>query len=132
MLNTESETIGLKPIDLSYCAGYLDGEGCFTYHKTPQISIESTYPHTLYVFKEMFGGNVKKRSKRANKASRSSYIWAVYGEDAISLIKIILKYLHEKHQQAVILLKIQGYPPHSFMRKHLLNELKKLKRIDYE
>jgi Na+-transporting NADH:ubiquinone oxidoreductase subunit NqrF len=84
------------------------------------------------VFKEMFGGNVKKRSKRANKASRSSYIWAVYGEDAISLIKIILKYLHEKHQQAVILLKIQGYPPHSFMRKHLLNELKKLKRIDYE
>ena len=52
-------------------------------------------------------------------ASRPYFVWR------------ILPFLREKKLQAAILLEIMDYPPKSAKRLHLVDELKRLKRIKY-
>ena len=123
----------MKHTELAYAAGYLDGEGCFSFHGgTPRVYIENTYIHTLQWFADRFGGKVRPKTKQENPNWRPAYCWDIYGDNARECINKVLPYLQEKHPQAAILLEISAYPPRSAMRTRLKEELGKLKRIAYE
>ena len=121
---------GLKLTDAVYAAGYLDAEGCFRFGSTTRVSISNTYPVTLYWFQKLFGGSVTER-KTTSPKHRTPYEWRVTGEKARKCIKQLLPFLKEKLPQAIILLEVLKYPPHSAKRQTLIDELTKLKRIDH-
>tara|TARA_R100001530_G_scaffold84082_1_gene58603 strand:- start:729 stop:1196 length:468 start_codon:yes stop_codon:yes gene_type:complete len=119
--------------DLAYAAGFLDGEGCFKFtNGTPEVCIENTYVYTLVWFTEMFGGTCRVKTKPENPKWRQAYAWAATGDNARNCINAVLPYLQEKLPQAKILLEISAYPPRSHQRAQLNQELRKLKRINYE
>jgi hypothetical protein len=123
-----SERTGLKPIEAlhRYLAGYLDGEGCFTYHRTPTVDISSIYPYTLQIFHDEYGGRIHQR----DGPGRCWYQWRVYGKSAIKLIADVLPYLHEKRAQALLVLEIRNLEPGP-QRSGLIAQLKHFKRIEY-
>lgn len=115
---------------LSYVAGYLDGEGCFVYINSPTIQVASVFPYTLRLFAESFGGKVKKR--RPKDALRKVYYdWRTFGDTSIDVINLILPYLHEKKQQAELMLlmrKAKKGPERDGMGAQLVA----MKRIEYD
>ena len=128
--NLRSEGTGQKLIDMVYAAGYLDAEGCLRFNNTTVVSISNTYPLTLFWFQKLFGGTVREKGA-AKDGHRQAYEWYCTGETARNCIKEVLPFLKEKLPQAVILLQILKYPKKSAKRTALVNELKKLKRINY-
>ncbi len=93
--------------DIAYIAGFLDGEGCFTlgqYWK-PCIACENTYRPVIYWLKKQLGGNITP-VKGKKKNHRKTYRWAVVCEDAAKVCKVIAPYLHEKAEQAMILIAV--------------------------
>jgi len=113
-----------------YAAGYLDAEGCLRFNKTTVVSISNTYPLTLFWFQHLFGGAVREKVS-VREQHRKCYEWYATGEAARECIREVLPFLKEKLPQAVILLQILKYPNKSAKRKTLLDELKKLKRINH-
>ncbi len=67
---------------------------------------------------------------KSQKAVRTCYEWAVYGEAARICIKMVLPFLWEKREQAQLLLDIYRYPAQSRRREKLLRVLSDLKHID--
>mgnify|MGYP003141210300 CR=1 FL=1 len=128
-VNITSDQVGQRHTDLAYIGGYLDGEGCFRAINTPTISVSNTYPYTLLWLQRLFGGRVRCRDK-SQKAVRTCYEWAVYGEAARICIKMVLPFLWEKREQAQLLLDIYRYPAQSRRREKLLRVLSDLKHID--
>ena len=123
----------MKPTDYAYAAGYLDGEGCFKFHNgTPVVTITSTYIHTLIWMREMFGGRIRAKPKSDNPKRRQAHYWEITGDNARSCVRKVLPHLQEKTSQAKILLEISKYPPRSYRRLQLAQELRDLKRINYE
>lgn len=119
--------------ELAYAAGYLDGEGCFKFtNGSPAVCIENTYIHTLKWFELMFGGTFSSKAQTQNPKWRQAYTWVATGDNARNCINHVLPYLQEKRPQAQILLEISAYPPRSYKRDQLTQELSKLKRINYE
>jgi len=115
---------------LSYVAGYLDGEGCFVYINSPTIQVASVFPYTLKLFAESFGGKVKKR--RPNDGIRKVYYdWRTFGDTSIDIINLTLPYLHEKKQQAELMLlmrKAKKGPERDGMGAQLVA----MKKIEYD
>tara|TARA_Y100000310_G_scaffold327370_1_gene393612 strand:+ start:903 stop:1250 length:348 start_codon:yes stop_codon:yes gene_type:complete len=115
---------------LAYVAGYLDGEGCFVYINSPTIQVASVFPYTLKLFAESFGGKVKKR--RPNDGIRKVYYdWRTFGDTSIDIINLTLPYLHEKKQQAELMLlmrKAKKGPERDGMGAQLVA----MKKIEYD
>jgi hypothetical protein len=132
-VNIESGVTGQKLTDpeLAYFAGYLDGEGCFMYGNSPEVDISNTYPHTLMEFKAAFNGAVALKS-RGEGRTRTSYRYRVSGSNAIRLCKAVLPYLKEKKSQAETLITMFELPRGSESFRVLMQELTRLKRINYE
>ena len=115
---------------LSYVAGYLDGEGCFVYINSPTIQVASVFPYTLRLFAESFGGNVKKRMPK-DGLRKVYYDWRTFGDTSIDVINLTLPYLHEKKQQAELILlmrKAKKGPERDGMGAQLVA----MKKIEYE
>jgi hypothetical protein len=116
---------------LAYTAGYLDGEGCFMFNRTPVVEVTSVFPYTLYAFAEAYGGHVSHRPRRPGHSTKDYYQWRVYGDDAISLIKCVVSLLREKVPQARVLLQIRETEP-GHRREGLKAQLKSLKKLEYK
>lgn len=91
--------------DLSYCAGYIDGDGCFYLGKTLQkpkkiivyeysIQVLSVKRKVLDMFCELFGGFVRIKAKRINQ--KIPYAWSIKGQEAAYLAKLIVNMLIDK------------------------------------
>jgi hypothetical protein len=113
-----------------YAAGYLDAEGCLRFNNSTVVSISNTYPLTLFWFQRLFGGTVREKGD-AKEGHRKCYEWYCTGETARNCIKELLPFLKEKLPQAVIMLQILKYPKKSKKRQTLIDELRKLKRINH-
>jgi hypothetical protein len=99
--------------------------------RTAVVSVSTTYPHILHWIKGLFHGTVSmKHQMRGN--SRAAYSWRVYGLNAERLCTMILPYLKEKKRQAELVLQARSSPSNSESRKLAMDELKKMKRINYE
>jgi len=129
-VNITSALAGQKHTELAYLAGYLDGEGCFRVANTAIVSVSNTYPWTLVILQQYFGGHIRLHT-RANKVHRTCYEWAVCGSKARSCITTLIPYLWEKREQAELILEIFKYPNKSRRRKTLKRKLKAKKRINY-
>ena len=134
MASSESVTHGPRRIDyerwLAYLAGYIDGEGCFRWHRSPSVSITNTFPHTLDEVRRTFGGSMRRRNPNAF-SHRTTWCWEVHGPTALDTVQMVMPFLIEKRRQAELLLMIGDYPKSSSQREMMMKELKSLKRIDY-
>ena len=122
-----SEPTGLKPTEISWAAGLLDGEGCFRYVNTPSISVDALCRETIEKLHKLFGGSCTVKSRKT-ETNRSVFRWNICGKDAIRVSGLVYEHLIEKKEQALIVMKIMNYPRNSQTRKTLNNRLKKLKR----
>jgi hypothetical protein len=88
--------------DLAYAAGFIDGEGCFRIESNGAVAIRvvNTHRPTLEFLQGLLGGSVAARKQRINKPQ---YLWAVYGDNALSATELLLPYLREKRPQAELL-----------------------------
>ena len=117
---------------MAYIAGYLDGEGCFTFVNTPVIEITNTYPHTLMWIKQFFGGTVSMRSNTRNADKwRTTYRYKICGSNALHMCRSVSPYIQEKKLQVEAVLAMSKLPKQSEARKQLQKELSSLKVINY-
>lgn len=95
----------IDPEQLSYIAGFLDGEGCFVLGNNwkPSVAVENTYRPVIDMLRSMFGGSVFE-VKGKKKNHRTTYRWCVVCDDAVQFCQQIAPFLKEKTEQALILI----------------------------
>jgi hypothetical protein len=86
---------------LTYLAGYIDGDGCFRANITTQkqgaivyersITITSVKEEPIIFFKNLVGGFIFTDQKEGNR--RRIYVWTVKNKDALNAAKEILPFL---------------------------------------
>ena len=123
------ETTGQRHIDLAWASGLIDGEGCFTFHKSVTIRVETTSRACVEELFRIFGGSCAA-VKRRTTGDRSVFSWAIYGKKAINVCVELSGLLKDKEIQAILLSRIHKYPPRSAMRESLQSRLMKLKRTE--
>lgn len=136
----------MNDINLSYLAGFFDGEGCISilkYSKNSkwnasyflQAQIGQKYGSTLDWVKENYGGNVYKKRDQT---------WIVTNFKAYEFIKLLMPYLRYKKPQAELAIKFyeerilgakrkHASHPHSqeeiAKREEMLKQMQLLKRL---
>lgn len=103
--------------DLVYLAGYIDGEGCFSFGKNykPCLSVTNTHRPTIEWLHRTFGGNVSRGSKPRKPNHRPTYTWAIVSREAVNLAAAVVVHLKEKTPQALLLIAVgqtMGPPGH--------------------
>jgi hypothetical protein len=101
------------PTDLAWAAGFIDGEGCVSLSKAKCKTTSSGVRFVLKLvvsqkrrialdkLQSMFGGTVRR------PASQDVWWWTVCTQDAAEVLRQLLPYLVEKHDQAVIAIAFQ-------------------------
>ncbi len=112
-------------LDLSYLAGFFDGEGSISILKRKKgewnvshflrVSIGQKDGATLDWVKEKFGGNVYLVSRDG------SYLWAVTDKNAYLFLKKIQNYLQYKKPQADLAIK--------FYEERIIGTVKRNRKI---
>ena len=100
--------------DLSYLAGYFDGEGCISFGKVrkgaPYLKIAVTTGDEVPIqkFCLIFGGKLNKPSFGVN---RQLYSWYAHGKRAQEILRVLSPFLLAKRAQAelALTLKYEGY-----------------------
>ena len=95
--------------ELSYIAGYTDGEGCIgVYSGRYVLAYESCHPEPIRKIASIFGGIVRTR-KRIGKGqtNRTVFVLRFYSCSCILILKMILPYLIEKKEQAESVIQIE-------------------------
>jgi len=108
----------LSDIDLSYIAGFFDGEGSITIHhncrpsprgKSPnhtlQVSIGNTDPSILILIHKNFGGSILARKRRPGH--RDVTQWAIRAALALPFLEAIRPFLRMKSKQADVAIAYQ-------------------------
>lgn len=113
-----------------YVAGFIDGEGCFTWAKgSPTVSVTNTYLPILRKLQKKYGGSISEKPVPDKRRFRPRFQWRVFGDNAMAVVRDVIPHLIEKKPQAAILLKLRTKKPED--REELIVELKRLKRISY-
>lgn len=121
-----------KSLLMAYMAAYIDGEGCIRINnRCPAVEISNTFPNTLLMFQDLFGGRIRKMKSRFMSKNRTCWHYCVYGKKAIRLLEKLIPYLREKREQARVLLKWFSLKRGTKKSMKLRIRLKALKRIDY-
>lgn len=121
------EATGQRRIDVAYLAGLVDGEGCFMYKGGPHLRVESTSRCVIEKMYEVFGGRCSV-SNRRTALNRVVFIWNAYGPQAALISEELAEFLIDKRIQAILLSRIQKYPPGSAMRESIKSRLISTKR----
>ena len=123
LINSSSSLIINKNIDIKFnqwLAGYIDGEGYFSYSKKGYVSLEITTQirdkRTLYIIKQKFGGSIKIKSgtthlryRLHHKEGLINLIHAVNGEISNPIRILQFKILCEKYNIVFIFPKSLTY-----------------------
>ncbi|KKL80756.1 hypothetical protein LCGC14_2001540 [marine sediment metagenome] len=104
----------LTKSELSYYAGFFDGEGCIMIKKkhrgrpfhTLDITISSTNHNILEDFKRAFGGTVHGAYK-SNTYYKDKWNWMVGGDKALAVLKALYPYLRLKSREAELGIEFQ-------------------------
>ena len=91
--------------ELAYVAGFLDGEGCLSIGANGSVSmgIVNTSKCTLdFVLKVLGAGIIQDRKQIVNKRQ---YVFRSYGENCMAALDLLLPYLIEKKEQALLLIE---------------------------
>lgn len=125
-----SETIGPKPTDWAFLAGYVDGEGCVYISGKGSCTLEtsSVDPHVLRWIVSVFGGDIKLMNL---KDRRSLYRWRIHGSSLRQMIPHLLPYSKIKKDQLASVVEFYDYPIGSTKRAKILENMKRKKRYDF-
>jgi hypothetical protein len=132
----------IKNEELSYYAGYFDGEGCiharinYSKYFALEAQLTSTYPMVCRSMCKAFGGSVyssthgNSKTRHKYKNCRRFYRWRVFGPNAIPVLQRLLPFLREKKEQAR--LGIRLYKEKDRVRKsQIVAQIASLKRVQY-
>ena len=129
-------TLNVKAVpqtELSYLAGYVDGEGCICICAgSITIKVDSCYPKVCYRLFKLFGGRFRhiKRKTTFTGRNRHYFSWTAHGDNAYLAVSSLFHFLREKKDQAKWLLK--AHHTKGIAEKNKINEkLKELKRLVY-
>ena len=127
----------IKNTDLSYIAGYIDGDKCFYIGKRKRkntisptlqtnIIIVSVNPKVLEWIQSLFEGSISSRKQGPEKHKRL-YNYVLRKTRAIPFVNMIIHFLVEKRQEAAIFIKYATMcnPKEN---NFYINEMKKLKK----
>ena len=93
--------------DLSYIAGFFDGEGCITLNGNYlglTVSASNTVLKPLEFMQKTLGGRILARTglKKKFPQHKLSFDWRIYGPKAASVLALLLPYLKVKREQAML------------------------------
>jgi len=117
-----------KITDLAYLAGLLDGEGCITIRRrfggcnsySGRFLISMTALDLLSSLRDQFGiGTITKASRKLD-GHKQMYRWSVFSQQAASLLKEVLPYLHLKRKHAELVISLADAK--GTIGKHLTKE----------
>lgn len=109
----------VSEIELAYCAGIWDGEGCFCIGYSPVklrrkseywflvASICMTDPQPLRKLSKLFGGNLHCYARKG--VHKSVWEWKLWSRRAANFALALLPYLTVKKKQARLAIKFQSY-----------------------
>lgn len=106
-MEVKIKTDGLTPIDLSYLAGIIDGEGCIFVGNTipnPQLYVLNSSKELIQWVSEIFNSNIKIIEPKINdKYKRNIYYKTMLlrHNDIIAMLKLVLPYLKIKKLKAL-------------------------------
>ena len=84
--------------DLVWIAGFLEGEGCFSYHgKYGEVSATHADVDNLYYIRDKVGGSVHLR-KPGPKSKKPLYQWRVAGAKARALMAVMYPLVSNRRQ----------------------------------
>lgn len=97
----------------AYVAGLIDGEGCIaifesknrTYYHSVTVGMTSKALPILDQLKQKYGGTMTK-TREATERWDAAHAWAVFGDEATSVLREIQPHLVLKEEQARIALKV--------------------------
>lgn len=108
----------ISEIQMSYLAGFFDGEGCISIKRhvkgkatqyVPSVSMTNTNKEIIELFTTSFGVG-KPYYVRPNKYTtntKASWWWGIFGSKSITIVESLFPYLLVKRQEALILLKFK-------------------------
>lgn len=122
----------MKKVDLAYCAGLFDGEGCISIvHRGERggrgrgyvllVQLVNTNPWACQYFKFAFGGYVTFR-KGARKNWRDYWAWVAASNQALIFLEVVLPYLKLKRPEAEIAITFQKARAKRGPRRQALTE----------
>lgn len=104
----------MADIELGWCCGFIDGEGCIRIDKTrtqiytyrPAIRVSNTNIDALKRIRNLFKRGIIYKGKREEKANHKiAYQWCVDTLNAIAIAKMIQPHLIIKRKQCDLLLE---------------------------
>jgi hypothetical protein len=107
-------------IDVAYCAGLVDGEGCIRIKKSQAYRCQGRttpgYHATMMIrmveraaiefVADVLGGTIRKEKPHA-KSGRAMYTWSISDAKAGAAARSILPYLRVKRRQAELILRLR-------------------------
>lgn len=111
--------------DISYLAGFIDGEGCFyigyiwhknrysAYHYVTVLKISNNDTDTLKWIHEKFGGRIDLQHKKTKSADRNFITYNILftGNQLTDLTDLLIPYLRNKKPQALIMKEMRATYP---------------------
>ena len=105
--------------DVTYAAGFFDGEGCILLYKTANHKTSTRYQFSVQVasvdkpsadwFQSKFGGYISIR-KDPRPNHRVLYTWSLMASGARDFLAQLLPYLKLKKEQAELILSVDMSP----------------------
>lgn len=124
----------MNEIDLAYCAGLIDGEGCIgiyynKVHKNFQLKlqVQMNEKRPLDKLYKLFGGSFYV--KEAKPPRHKQHTWVVFGSKAEEVIKLIRPYMLVKDKQVDEVLKCDWT---NFKGKSLSDEERQIREVTKE
>lgn len=109
-------------IDLAYCAGILDGEGCVGSYNTRSsydhgrsanwsltVRIAMKTPYAVQKFYNLFGGSLKVHKAKGPTKPGPYFIWVAHNRRAELVLAALLPHLGEKKEQAELALEFCAF-----------------------
>ena len=122
----------LNEVQLSYLAGYFDGEGCIFIGKGGQrvVQIKSCYPKVVQSFHKIFGGRLYRERNNKSKYWRDHFYFRTFGKEAVNVIKHLYPFLREKKEQARLFIK-HASSKDAHTKAQYAVQIKSLKKVKY-
>jgi hypothetical protein len=122
----------MQGIDISYLAGFFDGEGCILFTATfaPKLAVTQVNPEPLLLLGHALGGTIIKRPVRNG---RPWFVWQLTGRATVTkALQSLLPHLTVKRREARMMLRgLRELQPATRGRGNLMSPLTRKRRQWY-
>lgn len=90
-----------NPPDISWTAGFLEGEGCFSKNRNCTVSASQVNLEPLTRLLELFGGTIVERFNNGPKKNGHIYTWHIHGKRCRDLILMIYDLMSVRRKEQI-------------------------------